>query len=292
MIRTEREHAPSLNYLRGLVKPDEGIPNVGPIDTFEIAWALNVLRLAGAITPDHPEVKRVTTTLWNAWSQEKGIGFSSFYSLSDLDDTATAFAVLRWAGYPANSSVFERFEEEDHFLCFPAEADPSLGAHVRALMAIRMAPEHPKYEAWIEKMLHLIRRYDLYGLFYFDKWHSSPYYMRSTAIYALHGVENPLAKECVHWMLRTQLDDGGWGYYGKSTAEETAYCLQALLYWERYFPGSCTPTRIEAAASYLLNHIGDEHFPTLWIGKCLYTPPKVVQASVIAALHSYVVWKP
>ncbi len=291
LIRRGREYTPSLNYLRNIANPDGGIPNVGPIDTFEIAWSLNLLRLAGAITPDDPEVKRATDALWDAWSQEKGIGFSSFYSLSDLDDTATTFAVLRWAGYPASADVFLRFEVDDHFLCFPAEADPSLGAHVRALMAIRMAPEHPKYEAWIEKMLHLIRRYNLYGRFYFDKWHSSPYYMRSTAIYALHNLENPLATECIHWMIRTQLEDGGWGYYGKSTAEETAYCLQALLYWEHYFPGTCSPAHIEAAAVFLSDNLQDERFPSLWIGKCLYTPPKVVQAAIAAALHSYRVWK-
>lgn len=40
-------------------------------------------------------------------------------------------------------------------------------------------------------------------------------------------------EETVQWVIQTQRDDGSWGYYDKGTAEETAYCLQALILYRK-----------------------------------------------------------
>src|SRR5690606_17759566 len=91
----------SLDYLQSLVKNENnrgGIPTVDKIDVFEAAWSLNNLRLIDWITPDHPDVRPVLDFLWDAWSDEKGIGHSRYFNVADLDDTSEVFTLLRWGG--------------------------------------------------------------------------------------------------------------------------------------------------------------------------------------------------
>lgn len=288
MLQSGVVHPRSLEYLQQIVggQRDGGAPNVAPIDTFEINWSLSHFIKAGAITPDHPEIQRMADFMWNAWSPDNGIGFSSFYSVPDLDDTTSAFVFLNWAGRDVNPSVFAHYETDTHFRCFPHETNPSMIANMRLLLCLRERPQHPSNEAWTEKILSTIRRKGLYGLLYFDKWHLSPYYLRATTIQALQGLDDELALPCVQWIRRTQNRDGGWGYYGESTAEETAYALMALLHWDKYAE-RIDPAQLDAGAQYLMQHIQDEQLPSLWIGKCLYTPRKVVRSTILAALYSY-----
>ncbi len=284
----------SLDYLRGAVRQqgDGGVPFVTPMDIFETSWALNHFRLSGVVSPDHPDVRRSLEWLWQNWSAQRGVGFSSYFSVPDLDDTAVTFSVLRWGGYPVDADVFAPFEQETHFECWPGEADPSLSVHIRTLAALHMQPDHPRAAEWSHKIRTVLGSHDLdgNGYFWFDKWHISPYYLTSTTIWSLSGVMNDLLPSRLNWILKTQQADGGWGYYQRSTAEETAYCLSALLFWDRYIE-RVDSTCIEAAASYLIEHMDDTNFPALWIGKCLYMPRSVVQAAILSALHSYALYK-
>ena len=52
--------------------------------------------------------------------------------------------------------------------------------------------------------------------------------------YLVKGYDDNLCQESVKWILKTQKSDGSWGFFGFSTAEETAYCLQALNYGKKY----------------------------------------------------------
>jgi halimadienyl-diphosphate synthase len=279
----------ALRYLRETVQGqgDGGAPNVSPIDTFEGSWVLNSLRIAQAITPDHEQVQRICKFLWDHWSPETGLGFSSFYSVHDLDDTASVFPLLRWAGYDVKAEVFSHYEEHDHFRCFPNETNPSLNSQFGMLGALRTVPHDPNSLLWINKILSFLRRQNLFGMIHFDKWHISPYYLRSTAIIASAGIADEFVVSFGTWLIRTQQPDGGWGYFDYSTPEETAYGLLALLEAKRVgtiqVPSQC----IEAAANYLMSHLEDKSFVSLWMGKCLYTPRNVVRGAVIAALYSY-----
>lgn len=288
------QHNPlALAYLRETIAQDGSgaTPALNPIDLFDIAWSLIHLRTAGAITPDDPEIAPALEFMWEVWcreeSQTMGVSYSSYFGVPDVDVTAACFNVLKWAGYPVSADVFSFYEEDDHFACYPGETNPALSAHVRLLAAIRLCEDHPRYSIWVEKILGALRIYDENGSFWWDKWHASPYYVNSTALSALYGLNDELAHSRLRWILRTQNDDGGWGYLDQSTPEETAYCLSALLQWHRNVE-PLDQTRLNAAAKYLFRHAHDERYTPLWIGKSLYTPRNPVKSAVLGALYNYI----
>ncbi len=290
LLRSQGVSQAALEYLQRNVLEDGGVPNVSPIDTFEIAWSLNYLRHAGVISPDDPPVQKALAELWKAWSPETGMGFSSYYSVRDLDDTAVGYAMLRWGGYPVKADIFAQFEEDDHFRCFPHEVDPSLSATLRLVDALKLDPTHICYESWIRKAVGMIRRYHNNGVMWFDKWHASPYYPVCISVQALRGTADDIVASQIHWILASQREDGGWGYYATSTPEETAYALLALFYWDEYAV-RVNADVINAAGAYLLTHFGSgEELTPLWLGKCLYTPEYVVRSLIVASLHQYHVW--
>ena len=263
------------------------LPAVWPIDTFEIAWALSHLRTAGAVEPHDPHVRRVLSFLYEAWSHESGISMSSQWRVPDIDDTAACYSALYWGGYPVRLEVLDVYETEDHFACYPGETNPSLSAHVRLLSALRMQADDARTQDRIRKVVNVLYRLDENGSFWWDKWHASPYYVSSFALSALRGIADDLAHSRLKWIIRTQNDDGGWGYLGQSTAEETAYCLQALLQWDRNVY-RLDASRLDAAAVFLQEHLNSPRFQPLWIGKSLYTPYYPVKAAILSALYEYV----
>ena len=80
--------------------------------------------------------------------------------------------------------------------------------------------------------------------------------------------------------------DGSWGFYGQPTPEETAYGLLALLTNREL--DEHDRVRCQAAADFLeaavRNNVPN---PPLWIDKCLYIPPLVVNAAIEAALTAW-----
>ena len=263
-----------------------GAPALSPIDVFDIAWGLTHLFRAGAIEWGHPQVRRALDHLWAMWSPVAGVGTSSFLPVPDIDDTAACFAVLRLAGYPVSPTVFEHYEADEHFLCFHGETNPSVSAHVRFLSALRLCEDYPHYSEWMAKVLNVLKRFDENGSFWWDKWHASPYYVTGAALIALQGLDDDLAASRLKWILHTQNDDGGWGYLGQSTLEETAYCLEALLFWDGMV-ASIDPAVLDAAAQFLGDNLDHLPYLPLWIGKSLYTPYVPVKAAVLGALFAY-----
>lgn len=281
-------HSGALNYLAAAQhgQPDGGLPVFMPLDVYETAWAINHLRMAGAVSPDEPEVRRALDLIWSAWSNTNGVSSSSYSSARDLDDTAAAFSVLNWGGYPVDPNVFKYYELTDHFCCYPNETDPSISVQVRLLLALRSGVEHPRLGEWVQKIVQMLRRADDNGCYWSDKWHISPYYVNSFAIYALHGIDDELANTRLTWILRTRNDDGGWGHFGESTAEETAYCLEALCYWDQNVE-AIDPAILEAAARYLYEGLHERHYGAMWIAKTVYAPNYIVRAAILAALYRY-----
>lgn len=272
-----------IDYLQHTRQPDGGWPTVAPIDVFEVTWSLHMLIRNGVLnTQDHLElVKDQIERIWHHWSSTHGIGYSTRFHSYNLDDTATAYQVLKWAGYPVTLDALASYETETHFFTFPNETDPSLSAHIRLLAVLKGEPDSVRRRGWIDKIMRFLGTQVKVDQVWTDKWHASPYYSRGLAATVLQGLDDTLSLEHITWILRTQRSDGGWGYYGRSTPEETAYALDALQNASTVFPDSTR--KKDLGRQYLLTHWNDAPV-SLWIGKCLYHPPHVVRSTIFAAL--------
>ena len=271
--------AAALNYLRSILKPDGGLPNVAPFDVFEIGWTLWNLSLIPGM--DHTaKLKPHLDFLSKAWQPKIGIGFAAGYSVKDSDDTGLVYETLLRYGIEKDLASVLGYEEKDHFRCFDLEVNPSISANIHVLGALGQAGLTAKNSS-VNKIIHFL--YKARGLqpYWMDKWHSSQYYATAHAIIACAGVANELVEESVQWMLGSQNSNGSWGTY-LSTAEETAYALQALWVWNQKV--ARIPKAILKNGARWLKENMDQPYQPLWIGKCLYSPSLVIRSAVISAL--------
>ena len=285
------------DYLAGVLARSGGAaPAVDPIDVFEPAWTLynvsqvwpDASRIASAIEPH-------IAVLAGELQRKNGAGYNSYFAVPDLDGTSMVFRALTWAGAAPEPALLAQFEEDDHFRCFPYERNPSISAHVHLLDALRAAPPFPDRERMVRKVLSFLDRSRTLRTFWFDKWHASPYYTTAHAITALRE-DADLTADAVYWIVNTQNEDGSWGYYATSTAEETAYCVQALVTYGRDRPASprmplsgASPglrDAIRRGVDYLVSSAEriDCRYTPLWLAKSLYSPKWVVHSTVLSAL--------
>jgi halimadienyl-diphosphate synthase len=219
--------------------------------------------------------------LKNLWEPGTGIAQASGYTPKDSDDTSLTYETLRRFNYDLDIEAVLHYEEEECFRCFALEANPSISANIHVLGALRHAGfsiHHPS----VQKTLNFLRRSQTLRLFWFDKWHASPYYATAHAIIACAKYCDDLVQDAVYWLLKTQNPDGSWGYYPTPTAEETAHCIQALCIWRQ--SGNPIPDdAIQRGAAWLQAH-AEPPYPPLWIGKCLYSPELVVRSTIMSAL--------
>ncbi len=276
------DDAPIMNYLRQTVNPDGGAPDVAPFDVFEQAWTLWNIFLTGPLDQETLSLcKPHLDFLQKVWRPGTGIGFAAGYTPTDSDGTSFVYDTLSRFGRPPDLESVYYYEQDDYFRCFALEANPSISANIHVLSALRQAGlpvTHPS----VQKVVNFLRRVQTIQLFWFDKWHSSPYYSTSHMIMTCAGwYQDETIENAVYWMLETQNRDGSWGFY-MPTAEETAYALQALVAWKRC--GHAVPTQVLAkGAAWLADHV-DLPYPPLWIGKCLYCPVLVVRSAILSAL--------
>jgi halimadienyl-diphosphate synthase len=274
----------ALDYLRHVVDAREGAaPSFAPFDIFERAWVLWNFALAGC--QSDPEMLASCQPhleyLQKAWRPGRGLGFSAHSSLPDGDDTSVCFEVLAQFGRAPDIEAVLSYEEQDWFRCYGLEVNPSVGVNIHALGALRAAGfdgQHPS----VRKVLDFIRGRRNSGGYWLDKWHISPYYSAAHAVILCRGYDDELCGQLVDWMLRNQQADGAWGASGLPTAEETAYCIQALAVWRRH-GGKVPPGRIEQASFWLNDH-SQPPYPPLWIDKSLYCPELVVKSVILSAL--------
>jgi halimadienyl-diphosphate synthase len=171
------------------------------------------------------------------------------------------------------------YEENDHFRCCGLESNPSISANVHILCMLRqmgLSLNHPA----IQKILGFLARTKRED-YWCDKWNMSPFYVSSHAIIACAGLDNELVNSAADWLVKSQRPDGSWGL-GISTAEETAYALQALWVWNekgKNISRGC----FSRGRAWLRDH-SEPPYPPLWLGKCLYSPELVIQSAIVSAL--------
>jgi len=188
-------------------------------------------------------------------------------------------ALLRY-GIEKDLASILAYEEKDHFRCFDLEVNPSISANIHILDALFQSGLTDRNSS-VAKILQFLKKAKGGQTFWVDKWHSSAYYPTAHAVIACAGHANDLVEESVQWILRSQNRDGSWGTY-LSTAEETAYAMQALWVWNQKV--ARIPKAIFKNGARWLKENLDKPYPPLWIGKCLYSPQLVVRSAVISAL--------
>jgi halimadienyl-diphosphate synthase len=284
-LAEHRDDAAARRYLTEIVKVGAGAARpLHPVEIFNMSWVLYNLDLAGLLDELEEQARPHLEYLYQAWGPQRGVGFSRQYSVPDLDDTAVVFKLLYKAGYDVHPQVFKAYEGENHFICFPYERNPSVGVHVHLLDALRVCPDYADQAGMVEKVLNFYRTEVCNG-YLLDKWHVSPYYILSHAAIAFIGQDDQLAREKIACILAAQRSDGSWGYYAPS-AEETAYCLQALMVYHRQVEPIDSAVTYHAA-QYLYNHYQTQNYPALWIDKCLYSPLQIVRSAILSALWLY-----
>jgi len=298
-----RSHDPhALAYLEECLTRTGGAmaPVLHPCETFEALWAAYHLFLAGV--PARRLLAPAERAALGRALRTGGVSLAPTFPIADADDTAVALLLLHDLGDAVDPGVLQAFAlaADGCFASFPYERHSSVGVNLHVLHALLRVPGYPDRARTVDRLLDYLVDQQTDGLYWFDKWHISPYYATAHALCILDELPpdyaarmEPIRRRSREWLRQTQNSDGSWGFYGPSTVEETAYALLALA---RGGAGEAHPRdhhRCDAAARYLTTDVqkrardADQTFPPLWIDKCLYTPTLVVQAVIEGALMAY-----
>ena len=273
--------ARSLQYLRQVSAADGSVPDLLPFEIYEKSWILWNLALVDSLDQDtmaffQPHLDYLQAS----WNYHKGVGLSRGYSVPDGDNTCVTFDLLTHFNRPIDIHGLLSFDGDEHFRCYELEANSSISVNIHALSALRNAgfePDHPT----VKKILHYLKQNRTSGGYWFDKWHISPYYTTAHAILACVNYCDDLIAPAADWIIKTQKFDGSWGFY-LPTAEETAYCIQALSIQKKK-GGNVPPEVLIKAVEWLELH-AEPPYPLFWIGKSLYAGELVVRSAILSAV--------
>lgn len=280
LLQVQPDNQKSLSYLKSAINNIGGVSYAVPFEICEIAWVLWNVGLLEHIDDNTLELcKPGLEYLKTAWNN-KGLGFSAEHSVIDGDDTSVVFDVLTRFGYKIDTDVLFSFEEKAHFRCYTMEITNSISTNVHFLRAFRQCGfdvNHPV----VSKIAVFLRRSMQKDAYWFDKWNASPFYTTAHAIISLVGMDDVLAQNAINWILENQRTDGSWGYYN-SSAEETAYAIQALCVWKRY--GGVVSEDTLVKGSQWLRRNSEPPYPYLWLAKTLNYSEWIVRAEILCAL--------
>ena len=273
----------AMTYLRKVVQNDGGTPFAAPFDIFERAWVLWNLSLANLLDKGISQLYEPHLDhLMSHWDNQFGTSFSETYTPKDGDDTSLTYSVLSRYNLPVSIETVLNYEEKDAFRCYPLESNSSISVNIHALEALKHAGfdnQHPS----VQKIIGYLKGNRINKSFWLDKWHTSPFYPTAHFIAAAYNFDTSMSSQAIDWILQNQRPDGSWGYSNNHpTAEETAYCIQALKVWDTKV-AKVSKERIELAESWLKNNISPP-YPSLWIGKVLYCPENVVKSAILSAI--------
>ncbi|XP_047051207.1 syn-copalyl diphosphate synthase, chloroplastic-like [Lolium rigidum] len=128
-----------LEFLDGVInKFKGGVPCIYPVDLYEHLWVVDRLMRLGISRYFTSEITECLEYVFRHWSDE-GLCFTRDNSVSDIDDTAMGFRLLRLHGYHVSSRVFKHFEKDGKFYCFAGEANQSVTAMFSLYRASQVA---------------------------------------------------------------------------------------------------------------------------------------------------------
>ena len=214
----------------------------------------------------------------------RGVGASAYFPLPDADDTSVVAKILAMNGVFISPSVFNSYNVGNHFVTYGfEETESSITTNLHVLDFLKEC-KHPQSSEIMECILQYVRKEMQCSGYWIDKWHASVYYPTSHAVIALSHVDNAIASKAVSWILETQNENGMWGYE-KGSFEETAYAVQALLYY--YMNVERIDLSPVVRAVRLLFSANIEKCPEFWVAKGLYVPTNIVKSAIVSALNMY-----
>jgi halimadienyl-diphosphate synthase len=273
-------------WLENLVTTRGGnVPTTYPLEVFEAAWSLYHLRSSLPVSYFPASVNAILDMLELSLG-EHGAGFSRQFPIADADDSCLAVLVLASFGRKVNLDFVGHYEREKFFTCFVDERNTSLSNNAHILEALLVCTDWQNQLPAVLKLVDYLFSTQNETGYWEDKWHHSPYYATFCATQAL--ALYPLLPQSLAlvftWVLHSQNSDGGWGESG-SNPEETAYALKTLLLEQN--PSDKSRYAVQRAKSWLVQNY--RQVPSrLWRGKELYSPERVVKATVLSALLSSV----
>ncbi|MGF1506743.1 MAG: hypothetical protein GYB64_16115 [Chloroflexi bacterium] len=284
-LRAKRLHGaesePAAAYLAALVEADDGgVPFCWPAEIFESVWGIDSLMRANE-NPGDAAYAGVMETIERTWQRDpQGLSFSATFPVNDGDDTLVGYRLLRQSGRKPDPAIIEQFWQGDHFCAYTNERGSSNSVNVHALEALFNEGGEPDPKAtstlrWLQSQLNDDDLLD-------DKWHISPLYTAAHAVPAFAGMSAELGMERATILLAHQRQDGGWGWLGRSTLEETAHVVLALYQAHERRLVDALPA-LRHAALFFLERRHEHPQERLWIGKTLYRPDGIVTATLYAA---------
>lgn len=273
----------ALAYLSSCMDEQGSVPVLYPCTLFDTLWSAYYRALA---CPSSIPVLSSQTARWlqELLDRGQGISLDPSFPVPDADDTAVAIWLLRRSGMRVRDVALAAFEQDGTYRSFPYERHHSTGVNMHVLQALAYTND-PTQVAGIWRLLETLGSMRQHDTYWSDKWHVSPYYATCHAIVvcsqlpAMYDIlAKPMLLQATLWLRQTQRSDGGWGYLGESTQEETAYAILGLAY-----SGQDVQHEMQQALPILLQ----EHYvhPALWIDKCLYLPHGIVRSAINSALY-------
>ncbi|CAI9095159.1 OLC1v1031038C2 [Oldenlandia corymbosa var. corymbosa] len=115
-----------LKYLQNIVtKFDGGVPTIYPFDLYARLWAVDRLQRLGISHVFEEQIDECLNYVHRYWTPN-GVFSARNSTISDLDDTAMGFRLLRLHGFNVSPDVFKHFKSNDNkFYCFGAELNAS-----------------------------------------------------------------------------------------------------------------------------------------------------------------------
>ncbi|MEL6524159.1 MAG: prenyltransferase/squalene oxidase repeat-containing protein [Chloroflexota bacterium] len=272
----------SSTYLDNLLYLGNGsVPFAWPAEIFAYLWILDTYRRAGI--PPSDKFRNVMKSLNENWhSGTQGLSYSQLFPINDGDITTVGYSVLRWGGYNPSDDALLALWSEDCTKTYPNERGVSISTNIHLLTALRMQPGTPR-EDYMHRVTDWLKKQAKPDTLYDDKWHLSPFYTVSHALSAFLLWDAEMQDRCLEFILDHQREDGGWGWQGKTTLEETAHCIIALN--EAYNAGILQDLTPLARAAHLYQDYLVEPKERMWIGKALYRPVEILQAIMFATRY-------
>ena len=252
-----------------------------PAEIFAYLWMLDTYRRAGMKPAPHfDSVMKSLSINWHKGIQ--GLSYSQIFPINDGDISSVGYTVLSWGGYVPSDEPLLALWSDNCTKTYPNERGVSISTNIHLLTALRNQPGTPNLDYmnlvtdWLKEQVKPDTLYD-------DKWHLSPFYTVSHALSAFLNWDRDMETRCLAFILDHQRDDGGWGWQGRTTLEETGHCLLALN--EAFDSGVLTDiTPIKRAAHLFKNSLLNPQ-ERMWIGKALYRPVEILDVLMRAVRH-------